>query len=181
MEQKGLFELFFMLIMLVLLFPVATERNNIVTPNLVAQTDNFALLTDFAIADALADKSFEDCEISDVDSYREKIGDYLGNLEMYFKNAVPGASCSYGTQTYSLSGDDIFSGNIDINCSAKNSTMTVSNLTKTLYIEKKVSAIFSLGYTDPDGNVIPSSCSITVEDNLYSPSQTIVDYNLTWP
>jgi len=169
MEQKGLFELFFMLIMLVLLFPVATERNNILTPNLVAQTDNFALLTDFAVADALADKSFEDCEITDIDSYSEKVSKYLENLESEFSNTMPGVSCSYSTQNYKLS-EDVFSGDIVINCSTRNSAMTTSNLTKTLYFEKTLFVSRSPGY-----------CSVTVKDNLYSPSQTIVDYNLTWP
>lgn len=44
MEQKGLFELFFVLVMLVLLLPVATHKTTVSTPNVLVQTDQLAFL-----------------------------------------------------------------------------------------------------------------------------------------
>lgn len=165
MEQKGLFELFFVLIMLVLIYPVATHKNTIITSDLLTQADQFALLTDLAISDALADGAFEGCKVTNITN---NIPSYLTILRNEF-NTLSGIKCDYYDSQiiFSCLQGDCQDQKIKIKCVGENSN-SKTTITKEITLNKKVTAVESPGY-----------CNVTVRSG--SPFITHVDYNLSYP
>ena len=153
MEQKGLFELFFVLVMLVLLFPVATNKITVSTPNVLAQADNLALLTDYAITDAVFDKVIVDCNFED---YNVNIYPYLNNLYTEF-NKTSGANCYYNPLVIN-SPPPNYTGSIDVNCDSSN-----SKIINTLKFSKQITANQDINlYTCED------KCTLSITDNYAS-------------
>jgi len=166
MARKGLFELFFVLIMLVLLFPVATQKTNITTSTIVSQTENLALLTDFAIADAISDYAFDNCSISGTPTNR--VDSYLSNLIKEF-NMISGTTCNVSNSGNLLnisrhSAD--YNGYARIICKSTSSIQNTS-ITKELFYLKNISIQETAGH-----------CRIQIRDS-YQANQIIVDYNLS--
>ena len=165
MEQKGLFELFFVLVMLVLLFPVATNKTTVSTPNVLIQADQLALLTEYAVSDALADQAFVNCNTTNITS---RIESYLTTLKTEF-NKTSGVNCNYQTPINFIcnAGGNCNNQKIRITCDSNSSTIRTT-ITKEIDLTKKVSATSSPGY-----------CKISVQSG--SPGVTQVDYNLSHP
>lgn len=166
MEQKGLFELFFVLVMLVLLLPVATHKTTVSTPNVLAQADSLALLTEYAVLDALADQAFDDCAITNLPNL---VSSYLNELLIEF-NKTSGANCRYVTPIIFTcqSGGNCNNNSVDITCDS-NLSNTKTTITRRLNIEKKTVSVTSS----------PGYCKVTAESGAASVIQ--VDYNLSWP
>jgi len=157
MAQKGLFELFFVLIMLVLIFPATTHNKAVSTPNVLVQADNLALLTDYAITDAVFDKVIVDCNFDD---YNVNINPYLNNLYTEF-NKTSGVNCNYNQPTVSSSPPN-YIGSIDVNCDSSN-----SKIIKTLKFSKQITANQDINlYTCED------KCTLSITDN-YAPGNNL--------
>jgi len=168
MESKGLFELMFMLIMLVLLLPTTTQNTHIVTGDVQTQVNSLALLSDAAIADALSDKTFESCSQSNTQDYKDKVVLYLTNLQAEFN--ASGNNCEYDiTSFYPTYSSGKFNGNIDVSCSLENSR-TNTYIKKKLFFDKQISV----------NNSFTGYCSVMIEDNL-TVGYNQVDYNLSYP
>lgn len=164
MEQKGLFELFFVLVMLVLLFPVATNKTTVSTPNVLIQADQLALLTEYAVSDALADQAFVNCNTTNITS---RIESYLTTLKTEF-NKTSGVNCSYENINIICNSGVCNSGQITIICDS-NSSNTSTRVERKLNLEKKtVDTIPSSGY-----------CKVTVKSG--TPGVNQIDYNLSHP
>lgn len=162
MEKKGLFELFFVIIMLVLFLPVATHKTTVSTPNVLVQADQLALLTDYAVADALADQAFVNCNTTNITS---RIESYLNTLKTEF-NKTSGVNCNYQTPITFIcnSGGNCNNQEIRIICDS-NLSNTETTITRKIDLTKRVSTTSSPGY-----------CKIKVETG--PPWETQVDYNL---
>lgn len=160
MARKGLFELFFILVMLTLMLPATTHHSAIVTYSAQAQANDLLLLTDQAIADALADGSFSNnCSASSL-----KVLEYVSNLQTDYQGL--GNDC----QIYvSGSGSPTYSGDAIVTCSKDNGN-TTTYIKKKMNFNKTVSATSGGGY-----------CRVTVSDTLYNPPLVQVDYNLSYP
>lgn len=159
MARKGLFELVFILVMLTLMLPATTHHSAIVTYSAQAQANDLLLLTDQAIADALADGSHSSCSAS-----YSQVQNYVNNLQNDYR--AIGNDCNVDV---SGSGSPIYSGDANVTC-LKNNGNTTTYVKKRMAFNKTVSATSS-------GNI----CRVTVSDNLYSPSEIQVDYNLNYP
>lgn len=158
MARKGLFELVFILVMLVLMLPATTHHSAIVTYSAQAQANDLLLLTDQAIADALADGSFSNsCAASSA-----KVLNYVNILESdYDSNLL--SDCQIDI---SGSGTAPYSGDANVSCSKNNGDTTA-------YIQKRMT--FSKTVTATSGG---GTCRVIVIDNLSS-GAVQVDYNLS--
>lgn len=165
MGKKGLFELFFVIIMLVLFLPVATHKTTVSTPNVLVQADQLALLTDYAVSDALADQAFVNCNTTNITS---RIESYLNTLKTEF-NKTSGVNCNYQTPITFICNPAGNCNNqkIRITCDSNNSTIKTM-ITKEIELTKSVSTMPSTDY-----------CRVIVQSG--SPGITQVDYNLSWP
>ncbi len=163
MKSKGLFELMFMLLMLTLLFPMATKTQHMTTSRVQSQTSSLSLLSDQAIADAFADQTFVNCTVASIFEYQTKANAYLSTLKTTFNSA--GTNCDYNLSILTRTPSTI-TGEIDISCQQSNSD-TSTYLKKRFYFDKDVTA----------SGTNPGSCRVTVIDNLSSYTQ--VDYNIT--
>lgn len=159
MARKGLFELVFILVMLTLMLPATTHHSAIVTYSAQAQANDLLLLTDQAIADALADGSHSSCSASN-----SQVQNYVNNLQNDYR--AIGNDCNVDV---SGSGTNPYSGTAYVTC-LKNNGNTTTYVKKGMAFNKTVSATSS-------GSV----CHVTVSDNLYSLSEIQVDYNLSYP
>lgn len=157
MKQKGLFELFFVLIMLLLFMPVATHKNLVTTPTVLAQVNSLALLTDFAIADALSDQAFVNCDTSGIGA---KISPYLNHLFLEF-NKVSGANCSYSNNPGVLS-SGAYVGKIDIICES-NTFLNKTKITKNLFYSKEISVT-----SNCDSETGVQQCTVKILDRYAS-------------
>lgn len=169
MESKGLFELMFMLVMLVLLLPATTQNSHIVTSTVETQVNTLALLSDYAIADALADQAAVDCNINFPDA---KVAPYLAILLIEF-NKTSGANCNTLNNSGTVVGSD-YNGTIDIACSSK-SNSNETNIIKRLVFNKQVSA----SITDSNAITCIEQCTINVKDNVVSGSYSPVNDTFT--
>ena len=156
MARKGLFELVFILVMLALMLPATTHHSAIVTYSAQAQANDLLLLTDQAIADALADGSFSGC-IANSNS----INSYVNSLLTDYQSI--GNNCTISVTT---GGSNPYTGTADVSCSKNNGDTTT-------YVKKRMT--FSKNVT---ATVYGSYCHVTVVDNLSS-GATQVDYNLS--
>lgn len=157
MARKGLFELVFILVMLVLMLPATTHHSAIVTYSAQAQANDLLLLTDQAIADALADGSYSGCSASSA-----SVSNYVNILESdYDSNLL--SDCQIDI---SVSGTNPYSGDVNVSCS-KNNGETTTYITKRMSFNKTVT-------TSTSG----SNCRVIVVDKLSS-GAVQVDYNLS--
>lgn len=157
MQTKGLFELVFILVMLVLLLPATTQRKAIVTYSAHAQVNDLLLLTDEAIADALADCSHIGCS-PNADS--AKINTYISNIITAHNNL--GNNCGY-----ELSGNlasSIYTADLNVFCLKDNGSNS-TYVKKQIRINKTITAI---------SMPLPSSCRVIIYDNIGDYNQ--VDY-----
>lgn len=153
MQTKGLFELVFILVMLVLLLPATTQRKAIVTYSAHAQVNDLLLLTDEAIADALADGTWISCSDSN-----SQVLDYISNIITAHNNL--GNNCGY-----ELSGNlasSIYTADLNVSCLEDNN----SNST---YVKKKISINKTITASGS------SPCRVVIRDNIENYDQ--VDYN----
>lgn len=157
MKQKGLFELFFMLIMLVLFLPVATQKNVVTTPSAQAQANNLALLADYALADALADGTYLDCNL---DRSTTLVSSYFTNLQDNFNSRL-GTNCQI-TNIGSLAISD-YIGTSTITCDS-NSIRNKTEYKKDLKYSKQITF-----YHDINNYSCTETCTISIQDNYESP------------
>lgn len=160
MARKGLFELVFILVMLTLMLPATTRHSAIVTYSAQAQANDLLLLTDQAIADALADGSHSSCSPSS-----SKVSQYVNILQ----NDYQGLGNDCQVVVSSVSGTNPYSGNAIVTCSKDNGN-TTTHIKKSMTFRKTVE-------TTPSGDY----CHVKVLDNLYNPSMVQVDYNISHP
>jgi hypothetical protein len=156
MARKGLFELVFILVMLVLMLPATTHHSAIVTYSAQAQANDLLLLTDQAIADALADGSFSICSPNS-----DSVTSYVNTLQGDYQSL--GNDCILSVI---FSGTNPYSGDVNVSCS-KNNGETTTYITKRMSFNKTVT-------TSTSG----SNCRVIVVDNLSSDAVQ-VDYNLS--
>lgn len=131
MDKKGIFELFFVIIMLVLIYPVTTQPKFTFTPNVIAQTDNLSLLVDYAITDAVFDKVYT---TKSVGGYDSKVNTYTQNLLNNF-NETQGVKCNLGYLNATPYAAD-YEGSIDITCMSLD-----SKVVKTLKFKKGINLV----------------------------------------
>ncbi|MFA5746126.1 MAG: hypothetical protein WCX82_03100 [archaeon] len=167
MESKGLFELMFMLVMLVLLLPATTQTTHIVTSTVETQVNTLALLSDYAISDALADQAAVDCNIDLPDI---QVNPYLTTLLTEF-NKTSGANCSV-LNSGAIVGANDYNGTIDIACSSR-SNSNETNIIKRLAYNKQIN-------TNKDTNLYSceEKCAISIKDN-YQSEYIPAAYNFT--
>jgi hypothetical protein len=162
MKQKGLFELFFMLIMLVLFLPVATQKNVVTTPSAQAQANNLALLADYALADALADGTYLDCNLNRSETL---VSNYFTDLQTNFNSSL-GTNCQI-TNTGSLASSD-YMGTSIITCDS-DSIRNKTEYKKDLKYSKKINFNH-----DVNNYTCIETCTISIQDN-YENTYTPVD------
>lgn len=155
MQRKGLFELVFILVMLTLLLPATTQRKAIVTYSAHAQVNDLLLLTDEAIADALADSSHSGCSAS---ANSTTINSYI--LTIIDEYNALGNNCGYNLSDNFNS--PAYTGDLNIFCSKDNG----SNST---YVKKQIRIDKTITATGP------SPCHVVIRDNIENYNQ--VDYN----
>lgn len=155
MQTKGLFELVFILVMLVLLLPATTQRKAIVTYSAHAQVNDLLLLTDEAIADALADSSYTGCS-PNADS--AKINTYISNIITAHNNL--GNNCDYNLSDNFINPN--YTADLNVSCLEDNN----SNST---YVKKKISINKTITASGS------SPCRVVIRDNIENYDQ--VDYN----
>jgi len=163
MKQKGLFELFFMLIMLVLFLPVATQKNIVTTPSAQAQANNLALLADYALADALADGTYLDCNL---DRSETLVSSYFKNLQNYYNSSL-GTNCQI-TNLGSLASSNNYTGTSTITCDS-DSIRNKTEYKKDLKYSKKINFNH-----DVNNYTCIETCTISIQDN-YENTYTPVD------
>jgi hypothetical protein len=156
MKQKGLFELFFMLIMLVLFLPVATQKNVVTTPSAQAQANNLALLADYALADALADGTYLYCNL---DRSTTLVSNYFTNLQTNFNSSL-GTNCQI-TNTGSLASSD-YIGTSTITCDS-DSIRNKTEYKKDLKYTKKINI-----NQDVNNYTCIETSTISIQDNYES-------------
>lgn len=156
MARKGLFELVFILVMLALMLPATTHHSAIVTYSAQAQANDLLLLTDQAIADALADGSHSGCTPSS-----GKVSNYVTNLQTAYQDI--GNNCEI---LVNVSGTNPYTGDANVTCFKNNGDTTT-------YIKKRMT--FNKTVTATSGG---GTCRVIVIDNLSSGANQ-VDYNLS--
>lgn len=159
MARKGLFELVFILVMLTLMLPATTRHSVIVTYSAQAQANDLLLLTDQAIADALADGSFS----NNCSANSSKVLDYVSNLQTDYQGL--GNDCQV---VVFVSNTNPYSGNAIVTCFKDNGN-TTTYIKKSMSFRKTVETTSSGDY-----------CRVTVSDVL-SNNAIQVDYNISYP
>lgn len=162
MGNKGLFELIFILVMLVLMLPATTHHSAIVTYSAQAQVNDLLLLTDQAIADALADSSYVGCNASE-----SRVQNYVNNLQSDYQTNI-NSNCQVTISGTNFS-SSTYSGIATATCS-KVSGDTSTYITKRMAFNKTITTTSAGGF-----------CRVQVVDNLSNPTITQVDYNLSFP
>jgi hypothetical protein len=156
MARKGLFELVFILVMLALMLPATTHHSAIVTYSAQAQANDLLLLTDQAIADALADGSHSGCTPSS-----GNVSNYVTNLQTAYQDI--GNNCEILVNVF---GTNPYTGDANVTCFKNNGDTTT-------YIKKRMT--FNKTVTATSGG---GTCRVIVTDNLSSGANQ-VDYNLS--
>ena len=141
------------------MLPATTHHSAIVTYSAQAQANDLLLLTDQAIADALADGSHSSCSASN-----SQVQNYVNNLQNDYR--AIGNDCNVDVS--GIGGLNPYSGTAYVTC-LKNNGNTTTYVKKGMAFNKTVSVA-------PSGSI----CHVTVSDNLYSHSETQVDYNLSY-
>lgn len=156
----------FMLIMLLLLLPSATNHSLNVTSSTYSQVNELGILVDASIADALADETFENCVLAIQANYNAKCTDYRATLLTRF-NAL-GNNCAITNFSPTLTGST-YSGTYNVSCQ-KTAADTNS------YIEKQFT--FSKTIFVNNGG---TTCRVRIVDSYGGLDYNQVDYNLSYP
>lgn len=140
------------------MLPATTHRSAIVTYSAQAQANDLLLLTDQAIADALADGSYSGCSANS-----GRVIGYVTNLQTDYQDI--GNNCEI---SISGLGAAPYTGDVNVTCFKNNGDTTT-------YIKKRMT--FSKTVTATSGG---GTCRVIVTDNLSSAANQ-VDYNLSYP
>ncbi|MDD3177929.1 MAG: hypothetical protein PHR26_00240 [Candidatus ainarchaeum sp.] len=154
MNQKGLFNSIFLLIMLAFFVP---NVNYVGQVNIVKDLEMFStdvvISVDNVIADALADTSYSDCNISSKLDYNLKVENYL-NLYFQEINNLSSINCNYSDFSANLNSSN-YTGSIKIACSYSGELVSDLSLSRTLNFSKEIS-----------NNYISPLCNQIIKDNF---------------